>query len=622
MRKFQIFRYLQQWKYIIVLTAILGCMAVIWYGNKNQVYTATAVIEYTNSAAAEGKNPDGSEIDKREITSAAVITDAISDLELDTNVEAIRSKFDVQEIIPKDEEEKRIAALDAGNEYEYYPTRYQVSFNVGTDSGKDYARDVLDTTLTNYFSWYCQKYVDYAVFSNNAANVTTDRYDYIDCVDMLYDAVEEIRKYLAQKEEDYPSFRSAKTGYSFADLNDCYKNIRDGLIARTYAYILNNQLVNNKELLVKRYQNKVAQYQLDIENYDSHIAEAKQLLDEFGNKTLEKNDLNYSFGGGNGSNEGLIIGNVEDWFTRNKGENNVETTYDKLIDQYVDLQNERIAVETKMNKANEILSVFDNEDIEDDTGSEMAQTAVADINEISAEMNELYEVILPTIDESNQRNGSDNLAMRSSISVREKFNMNTFIILAIIFFFALGCGGAILLGRIGDFVDYFLYTDKKTGLPNRNRCDIVIESYDRKILDDNFVCIVYKIELKFNKRPDYTRKDGDRMLHKMGQILKNIMQDETFVGYNNDGMFIAFVENCTLNKSEKITERVRELVDHYNANEAAHPIILDYGISQTTADNTYGIRDLLRMAIGRTFNKKKEQKDSQIENKSEEQDDA
>lgn len=34
MRKFQVFRYLARWKYIIVLITIIGSALIYWYGNK------------------------------------------------------------------------------------------------------------------------------------------------------------------------------------------------------------------------------------------------------------------------------------------------------------------------------------------------------------------------------------------------------------------------------------------------------------------------------------------------------------------------------------------------------------------------------------------------------------
>lgn len=595
MRKFQILRYLKKWKYIIIIIAIVGSIGVYWYGSKNQSYTATAVIEYKNPDAATGKNPDGTEIDSSEIISAAVITDVISDLSLKTNVEDIRSKCKITEVIPDEETEKKKAALEQGKDYEYIVTRYQISFTVGSGSSKDYARDVLDSILTNYFSFYCEKYVDYAVFPNNATNISTDQYDYIDCVDMLESAAEEIGYYLNLRATSYPGFRSAVTGYSFKDLEDRYDNIKEEKIPRVYSYLLNNKLVIDKEVLLKRYENNKAQYELEISNLETHIKEAKQLIDHFGDKTLEKNDINYSFGGGNGSNEGLIINNVQD------GNATVETTYDKLINQYVDLQSQKIRLQTRLSKCKEILEVFDDKSIKNDKESEKAAAAIEDIDAITKELNDLYASIVPTIDEFNEQNGADNLATLSSISQKARYNMDIYIMLAIVFFLVVGVGVAIFLGRAGDFVDYFMYTDRKTNLPNRSRCDIAIEQYEAKLLPDSFVCMVCVVELRKNQKPDYTRKDGDVILRKFSNYLKHIISDESFIGYNNEGMFICFFENCTVHKANEFAKRLRDAVDTYNKNPEVFPILFGTGVAETTESQTYSARNLLRLAISSAF---------------------
>lgn len=584
------------------MIALCGSLAVAWYGNKNQTYTATGVMQYTNAAAETGQNPDGTPINSAEIISAAVITDALSDLSLETNVENIRSKCVVSEIVPAEEVEKKAAALKLGTEYSYIPTSFQVSFTVDSNYTKDYARDMLDSILTNYFSLYCEKYVDYSVFPNNAANITIDKYDYLDCVEMLKDTAEEISYYLNQRASNYPAFRSAASGYSFTDLADGYREILDNDIPRLYAYILNNKLVVNQELLLRLNENRKAQYELEIENCQQHIDEAKALLDQFGQKTLEENDLNYSFGGSKGSNEGLIVNNVEEWARDNS---NVETTYDRLIDQYIQLQTDLIYYQTKLGKCEEVLATYAGE-IPSDTTSETALQAITEINTLTARMNDLYASILPTINEFNEKNGADNLAMLSSISVKERFDMDIFILLALIFFLFVGCFLAIFCGRIADFIEYFMYTDKKTGLPNRSRCDMVIEQYEETLLPDQFVCLVFKVELQFNDMPGYTRKDGDVILGQFGSFAKHVLDDVLFVGYNNDGLFLSFIDNSTKKKARALADLMREVVENYNATIASFPIVFHTGLAESTEDNIYSARALLRQSISNAMQSKPE----------------
>ena len=67
-------------------------------------------------------------------------------------------------------------------------------------------------------------------------------------------------------------------------------------------------------------------------------------------------------------------------------------------------------------------------------------------------------------------------------------------------------------------------------------------------------------------------------------------------GYNNDGMFLLFLENCTHSKAYAYAERLREMAEHYNT-EAVFPVMFEVGIAESTAENLYSIRELLRRAI-------------------------
>ena len=126
MNKFNLLKYLSKWKYLIFAVCVLGALIVYKYAMYNQEYTASTVISYTGQNAADGKTPSGDDIDVTEIYSAAVITDVLEDLNLNIGADAIRSKCKVTEIIPPDEEVKKQALLEAGEEYTYFPTDYVV----------------------------------------------------------------------------------------------------------------------------------------------------------------------------------------------------------------------------------------------------------------------------------------------------------------------------------------------------------------------------------------------------------------------------------------------------------------------------------------------------------------
>ena len=140
MKSFDLLRYLKKWWFLIMLITAVGCLGVYEFISSRQSYTATAIIQYTNANASQGKNADGSRIDPTEITSASVINQTIQQLGLTASTESIRSKISVKEVIPEDEQTKKETALADGEEYEYYPTIYAVSFTVASKDATDYAR--------------------------------------------------------------------------------------------------------------------------------------------------------------------------------------------------------------------------------------------------------------------------------------------------------------------------------------------------------------------------------------------------------------------------------------------------------------------------------------------------
>lgn len=121
MKSFDLLRYLKKWWFLIMLITAVGCLGVYEFISSRQSYTATAIIQYTNANASQGRNADGSKIDPTEITSASVINQTIQQLGLTASTESIRSKISVKEVIPEDEQTKKETALADGEEYEYHP---------------------------------------------------------------------------------------------------------------------------------------------------------------------------------------------------------------------------------------------------------------------------------------------------------------------------------------------------------------------------------------------------------------------------------------------------------------------------------------------------------------------
>ena len=277
MNNFYLLRYLSKWKYLIFAVCVLGALIVYKYAMYNQEYTASTIISYTNSDASEGRTPSGDDLDVAEIFSASVITNVLEDLNLNIGADAIRSKCRVEGITPPDEDIKKEALLEKGEEYSFFPTDYIVSFSVGSEYDKDFARTVLDSIIKNYFASYGEKYINQQTLPNNNVRGTTGQYDYIERAEILDAWALNISNYLAAKKETQPNYRSAATGYSFGDLYDIYQSYLDYDLPQIYSLILEQEVTEDRDTLVKKYQSDISTYELDLQNMQSKIDNLKDL---------------------------------------------------------------------------------------------------------------------------------------------------------------------------------------------------------------------------------------------------------------------------------------------------------------------------------------------------------
>ena len=158
MKKFSVLRYLKQFSLLIFLLAAAGSLAVFFYGQSQQHYIASTVIQYTNSGAKDGYTPDGSPLNVEEIYCPTVIDAALMDLGYPINIDAIRSNCYVEEVIPETQMKLNEALLEKGEEPSYIADTYRVYYIGDNDSSEEFAWDVLDAIMNSYYEFYAGKY--------------------------------------------------------------------------------------------------------------------------------------------------------------------------------------------------------------------------------------------------------------------------------------------------------------------------------------------------------------------------------------------------------------------------------------------------------------------------------
>ena len=165
--------------------------------------------------------------------------------------------------------------------------------------------------------------------------------------------------------------------------------------------------------------------------------------------------------------------------------------YDVLLEKYIEDRTlyEHNVIDGDYNRY--VLDVFTGAPA---SSSQADQERVrGEIARLAEEINALQTIYYETNDEYNEYLGAQNIMMLSSVRVTERFPIAVFTILIVVIFGALGCAGAALFGRIEDFIEYYAFTNKVDGLPNRAKCDQFIASREGRPLPEGFACVVCKL---------------------------------------------------------------------------------------------------------------------------------
>lgn len=600
MKSFNIIRYLKKWWPLIALMSFCAGVFFMRYATSNQSYTAQSIIKYNYAKAEDGKTPSGEDLDVSEIFSSTVVKEAIENLGLTVNVDTIRSGGTVTGIVPDDVTKTQEAKIDKGEDVEeYHSTEYIVKLSVNSNYSTEYVRTILDEILSCYFANFGEKYVDYSTIPNNAAALDGQGYDYIEQAEILNDAVAEITANLGNCQAAHPEFVSSTTGLSLSDLLDEYNYVSDVEIPYLFSEILGGKLTQNREVLLKKYQERYNTYVMDGDVDSEKVAAVLEVIQSYGDKNKD-GSLYYQRGARSGTNDdagGFVLSDVYEYDT------NIDrtTVYDNLISDYVTILNRKSNNVIDAAYCQYIINVFqgasDSSDVSDENQAFTDQAVEQEIAALQGRLNTLYETLSLTMKEYNEYCGAVNLGVLASTTVSEKINVKLYILLGVAVFFILGICGAILLGRIQDFVEYLFFTEQSLDMPNRTACDLFIRNNSSRVLPDDTVCVVVELANLSQINTVYGRERGNAMLTQFADFLKEASATCGTVYYNGGQQFIGFFDQCRMEDAESFADYFHRLIAAYNAESTEATYEYALGISESKANNAYSIRALLREAL-------------------------
>ncbi len=607
MKNFQIMRYLKKILPIIVVVCVLATYAINLKLKGSNTFVASEVIHYNDPAAEQGITPTGSKLDVNEIKSSAVMSKVVDRMGL-TGIYSVDSLISRISIIPLPDADKvaqKEAKLEEGEEYIYEPSTYIVSFTATNDEGTEFARTILDETLDVYFAEYSQKYVNVAPAKNVTENIESENYDYIEMVEIIDNGIDETLSTLYQRMDQKPYYRASNTGVSFNDLADEFSYLKHVRLASLFSKIYKYQITKNKNILVSDYQTRIDNNGILTKKEESLVKDTLAVIDAYLGKMRESEntDITHEY----------ILDNVHD---RNLlGEYAVgdqTVTYDELIYGWRDHNETKEYAIIDSAYCQYIINTFQKctgacggacatsgqtcTELSNGKYAQVREEIDTEIQSLISEMSKLYSLTMQTNEEYNEYLGASYISVLSSASVKASVNVNLYTLIAFFFLIILCCGGAIVLGRLGDIIHYVFYTDHLTELNNRAYFDKYLKSMDKKLLDDGTVYCVVDIANLIDINAEYSRQVGDDLIKLFTQGIKEAFgkTDAEFV-YNGNGSFVILAKDVDYITVEDIMRLFGLRLDD---REDYKDIAIDYkvGIAETFKENQTA-RKLLSEAI-------------------------
>ena len=605
MKSFQILRYLKKLLPLITAFCLLATYGVYFKLSKSNTYIASEVIHYNDAQAEKGLAPTGEKLDVNEIKSSAIMSKVVDRRGLTGiySVDNLISRIDITPIEDKDKVAQKDAKLEEGEEYIYEPSTFIVSFAATSGEGADFARTILDETLDVYFESFSQKYVNVAPANNTIENINKNDYDFIEVMELIDTSIDNTLNTLYQRMEQNNYFRSTETGVSFSELADDFNYLRQVKVSSLFSKIYKYQITKNKSVLISDYTTRIDNNNISNTKDESIVADIVTIIDAYVTKMRESGNTNISY---EYILDNLHERNVQDFV----GDQTV--TYDELIYSWRDHKESREHAIIDSAYCNYILDTFTTctgncggtcgasgltcAELSYEGYDAIKADVEKEIDVLLNELDVLYKTTTITNNEYNKYLGASYISVLSSASVRESINVVLYTAIAFFFLMVVCCGGLILLGRIGDIVNYIFYTDHLTELNNRAYLDKYLKARDKKLLDDGVVYCMVDISNLIPINNEYSREVGDEIIRMFTSYIKEAFgKTKTEYIYNGNGSFVMMTEEADYITVEDIMRLFRLRLDEREENR---DVVLEYkiGIAETFKENKTA-RKLLSEAI-------------------------
>lgn len=643
MKRFRVFDYIKKYQIPIIILSLLAGILFYGYMQNQQTYSASAVISYTNSGASMGMAPDGSAIDVSEIYSSQVMTQVFERMGMDYqehNLDNLRSRVVVDAIVTEEEAAVQEAKNSVGEEVTSKPTKYYVTFTATKNDSENpeaFARQVLDNILDVYIQNYGENHINSLAAANSISDLNERDYDYLEMAEILEASINDTLTSIYQKFQQDNTFRSAINGYSFTDLYQEFDLLRKNELSNIYAYVLNNKVTKDKAALLAKYENRIKNFYLNNDASETEITAINNVIDSYVQMMRESGNTNITYE--------YIIQDVHDTNYEDGGgyTQRVDQTveYDVLLNDYasnrksfewalIDVAYCKYILEIYHGEASigtmiELETFGNNQESEGEiseetedanqeavTAKKNAVTINADaasaeeaftttsamIQNLIKKADNLYKILKVTSDEYNEYGGAANIRLLTDIVVFTNQRILLYACMVVAIFLCALCVAAVVLGRLGDIVDYYVYRDRRFELPNRVGCDRFMETYSNQMLPENFCCVVLRLVKIQEKNARYGRATMDQLMMKFNEMVKEIFPagEGCFIALNGVGQYIIYASDMTKDHMDAYLSYLKRGVEEYNSTVDCE-IEYEYGSAESKNSGAYRIKLLLINAL-------------------------
>ena len=153
-----------------------------------------------------------------------------------------------------------------------------------------------------------------------------------------------------------------------------------------------------------------------------------------------------------------------------------------------------------------------------------------------------------------------------------------------------------------------VYLDEATGLPNKNKCEEILNAPDLLSAQDAVAICVFDLNNLRNINNNLGHDKGDEYIRSFAVQLRIAVADEYFVGRDGGDEFIAIIPQTSIDELTKIAVNVREAAAKYNDANAYLPISYAVGYALSTELEQPLMKNLLAEADKRMYINKQETK--------------